>query len=130
MSNKNIINSIHAPQAIGPYSQAVRVGTMLFVSGQIPLDPKTGQLIGQGIEEQTRCCLRNLHEILKASGLGMKDVVKTSVFLKNLNDFEIMNKVYSSEFMKDYPARVCLEVARLPRDVLVEIDAIAVFSKE
>jgi 2-iminobutanoate/2-iminopropanoate deaminase len=129
MPKKKIINSINAPRAVGPYSQAVKAGNMLFVSGQLPLDPGTGQLIGHGIEEQTRCCLKNISEILKESGLGMANVVKTSVFLKNLNDFEIMNTVYGSEFMTDFPARVCVEVARLPRDVLVEIDAIAVFSK-
>jgi 2-iminobutanoate/2-iminopropanoate deaminase len=127
MSEKKIINSINAPAAVGPYSQAVKVGTMVFVSGQLPLDARNGRLAGDNIEEQTQCCLRNLNEILKASGLSMKNVVKTSVYLKNLSDYEIMNKIYSSHFIEDFPARICLEVARLPRDVLVEIEAIAVY---
>ena len=92
------------------------------------MDPETNQLVGNGIEEQTQSCLNNLNEMLKASGLSMQYVVKATVFLKYFDDFEAMNEVYRSIFVKDFPARVCVEVARLPRNVLVEIEAISVYS--
>ena len=125
MPNKEIISCSEAPAAVGPYSHAVKAGGMVFVSGQLPLDPATGRLVGADIEDQTHCCLKNVSEILKACGLSMDDVVKVSVFLKDLNDFESMNRVYDSHFRRDFPARVCVEVARLPLDVRIEIEAIA-----
>ncbi len=115
----------NAPQAIGPYSQAIKAGGMVFVSGQIPIDPENGSLVGSGIAEQTERVLRNLAAILAAAGSGMGKVVKTTVFLKNMADFASMNEVYAKAFPAPPPARATVEVARLPKDVLVEIDVIA-----
>lgn len=119
------ISTEHAPGAIGPYSQAIKTSTLLFCSGQIPLDPKTGQIVPGGVQEQTHQCMRNLKAILDASKRGFGDVVKTTIFLKDLGDFAAVNEVYGSYFKAPFPARACVEVARLPRDVLVEIEAIA-----
>lgn len=122
---KSIISTDKAPGAIGPYSQCVRTGNMLFVSGQLPLNPETGEF-PVGIEEQTRQSLKNASAILAAAGSSMEQVVKTTVFLKDMNDFAAMNAVYSSFFTQgNYPARSAVEVARLPRDVMVEIELIA-----
>ncbi len=115
----------NAPQAIGPYSQAIKAGGMVFVSGQIPIDPADGNLAGAGIGEQTERVLRNLAAILAAAGSGMDKVVKTTVFLKSMGDFAAMNEVYAKAFPAPPPARATVEVARLPKDVLVEIDVIA-----
>ncbi len=124
---KEIICSEQAPKAIGPYSQAVRVNGMLFMSGQIPLDPGTMQLVEGTIQMQTERVLENLKAVLAAAGLTLENVVKTSVFLKNLSEFPQMNEVYARYFPANPPARSTVEVAKLPRDVSVEIDAIAVY---
>ncbi|MBQ0086979.1 MAG: RidA family protein [Bacteroidales bacterium] len=122
---KKIIASPNAPAAIGPYSQAVEAGGTLYVSGQLPVNPKTGE-IPEGIEAQTRQSLTNVTAILKEAGLGPNNVVKTCVLLQHIGDFAAMNAVYAEFFPEDKPARVCYEVAALPKGALVEIDAIAV----
>lgn len=114
-----------APQAIGPYSQAIRAGDLLFVSGQIPLDPATGTLVGGDISVQTRRVLDNLAAILTAAGASFADVVKTNVYLLDMDDFAAMNAVYATYVTSPPPARATVQVARLPRDVRVEIDVIA-----
>jgi 2-iminobutanoate/2-iminopropanoate deaminase len=122
---KQIIKTKSAPQAIGPYSQAVHAGGFIFASGQIPLDPQTGEFVAGGVAEQTEQVLRNLVAVLEAAGTGLDRVVKTTVFLADMNDFAAMNEVYGRYFSKDAPARSTVEAARLPRDARVEIDAIA-----
>jgi len=112
-----------APGAIGPYSQAIDIGSLVFTSGQIPIDPETGN-IPEGIEAQTKQSLSNVKAILEEAGLSMNHVIKTTVFLKDMNDFGEMNKIYES-FFTEYPARSAVEVARLPKDALVEIEVIA-----
>lgn len=121
---KKQIVSAHAPSAIGPYSQAIALGNMIFVSGQLPLDPTTGHL-ETGIIDQTRRSLKNIKAILEQENCGMEDIVKTTVFLSDLNDFSAMNEVYSEFFSAPYPARAAVQVAKLPKDALVEIEAIA-----
>jgi len=123
---KTIIASEKAPKAVGPYSQAVRVGNLIFLSGQIPLDPLSGHLVEGGIQQQTERVLENIRAVLEAAGLAFENVVKTTVYLKSLTEFVPMNEVYARYFPSDSPARSTVEVARLPRDVSVEIDAIAV----
>lgn len=118
------VSTPQAPAAIGPYAQAVRCGNLLFTSGQIPLTP-SGALVAGGIEEQTRQVLNNLEAVLAAAGATFRDVVKTTVFLKDMNDFAAFNEVYASVFGDHKPARSTVQVARLPRDVLVEIELIA-----
>lgn len=115
----------NAGKTIGPYSPAVAVGDYIFVSGQIPTDPHTGSIVSNDIEEQTRQVLENLQSILAAAGSGMEKVVKTTVFIKDMYDFPKLNTIYAQYFREPYPARSCVEVARLPKDVLVEIEAIA-----
>ncbi len=124
---KTVISSDRAPQAIGPYSQAIKANGFLFVSGQIPLDPTTGQIVYGGIESQTYQVIANLRAILEKEGLTFANVVKTTVFLKDMEDFTVMNKVYAQTFADEPPARACVQVARLPRDVSVEIELIAVY---
>jgi 2-iminobutanoate/2-iminopropanoate deaminase len=125
--SKHVISTPNAPEAIGPYSQGIRAGNMVFLAGQIAIDPKTKKLMNEaGIEEQTRLVLDNLRAVLEADGLTMDHVVSTSVFLKDLNEFGKMNEVYATYFKTAPPARATVEVARLPRDVKVEIAAIAV----
>lgn len=124
--NKKIINTENAPAAIGPYSQAVEVGNMVFTSGQIPIDKDTKMIVGESIEEQTQAALNNLSEVLKAAGTDFCGVVKTTVFLTNMRDFAAMNKVYAGFFCEESPARSCVEVANLPMGVNVEIEAIAI----
>jgi 2-iminobutanoate/2-iminopropanoate deaminase len=125
--NKTVISTSDAPSAIGPYSQAIRVGDLLFVSGQIPIDPATGKLIDQtDIKAQTHRVLENLTAILRAAGASIDNVVRTTVFLRNMSDFADMNSVYAEYFRTAPPARSTVEAARLPRDVSVEIDCIAV----
>ena len=124
---KTVVSSDRAPQAIGPYSQAIKANGFLFVSGQIPLDPITGQIVYGGIEGQTYQVLTNLQAILEKEGLSFADVVKTTVFLKDMDDFAVMNKIYSQHFTDAPPARACVQVAKLPRDVSVEIELIAVY---
>jgi len=125
---KEIICTEAAPKAIGPYSQAVRVGNFVFLSGQIPNDPATGQVLEGTIEKQTERVLENMKAVLQAAGLTFENVVKTTVFLRNLNDFTYMNEVYARYFSKNPPARSTIQAARLPREVDIEIDAIAVVS--
>jgi 2-iminobutanoate/2-iminopropanoate deaminase len=122
---KEVISSPDAPKAIGPYSQAIRQGGVLYLAGQIPIDPKTNQLNTGTIEEQTRLVLDNLKAVLAAAGMTMDDVVSTSVFMKDLNEFQKMNAVYGEYFKDKPPARATVQVARLPRDVAIEISAIA-----
>jgi len=123
---KDIIATDRAPRAIGPYSQAVRAGNLVFASGQIPIDPATGEFVAGGIAEQTEQVLRNLTAVFSAAGLGLSQVVKTTVFLANMDDFTAMNEVYGRFFGAEPPARATVEAARLPRDARVEIEAIAV----
>ena len=123
---KNIIATDRAPRAIGPYSQAVRAGDLVFASGQIPIDPATGEFVAGGIAEQTEQVLRNLTAVFEAAGVGMNQVVKTTVFLANMDDFTAMNEVYGRFFGAEPPARATVQAARLPRDARVEIEAIAV----
>lgn len=122
---KKVIYSEQAPKAIGPYSQAIKANGFLFVSGQLPVDSSTGKIVAGGIEEQTRKSLENLKAILASAGSSFSDVVKTTVFLKDMNNFAAMNTVYATCFLQECPARACVEVARLPKDALVEIELIA-----
>ncbi|MDR0356800.1 MAG: RidA family protein [Clostridiales Family XIII bacterium] len=124
---RSVIATKNAPAAIGPYAQANRVGDLIFTSGQIPLDPATGDIVGDTIEAQTRQVLKNLRAVIGEENGGLDRVVKTTVFLRDMNDFAKMNEVYSSFFTgsKNLPSRTTAEVARLPKDVFVEIEAIA-----
>lgn len=123
---KQTIATDRAPRAIGPYSQAVRAGNLVFASGQIPIDPATGEFVAGGIAEQTEQVLRNLSAVLEAANSGLNQIVKTTVFLADMNDFTAMNEVYGRFFGEDPPARATVQAARLPRDAKVEIEAIAV----
>lgn len=121
----NALNSTNAPAALGPYSQALVQGDMVFCSGQIPLDPATGEM-AQGIENQTRQVLKNLTAVLAENGMTLANVIKTTVFLADLNDFAAMNEVYAQHFTQPFPARSCVQVAAIPKGSLVEIECIAV----
>ena len=121
---KKVISTEQAPAAVGPYSQAVRAGDLLFVSGQLGIDPGTGKLVDGGVEKQTEQALRNVASIIEAAGADMGSVVKATVFLQNMSDFAVMNGVYSSFFENEPPARAAFEVAQLPLGGLVEIEAI------
>lgn len=123
---KTIISTPKAPAAIGPYSQAVLVNGMLFTSGVIPIDPETNTLVEGDVTVQARQAIGNLKNLIEASGLSMDKVVKTTVFIKDMNDFGKINDIYKDFFTSDFPARSCVEVARLPKDVLIEIEAIAI----
>ena len=123
---KEIVATERAPRAIGPYSQAMRSGNFLFASGQIPIDPATGEFVAGGITEQTEQVMRNVSAILEAAGAGLEQVVKTTVFLADMDDFTAMNEVYGRFFGEDPPARATVQAARLPRDARVEIEAIAI----
>ena len=125
---RQAISSAGAPKAIGPYSQAIRAGQLLFLSGQVPLDPATDQLVGGDIAAQTRRVMENLGAVLSAAGLSFADVVRTTIFLADINDFAAVNEVYGSYFGAPAPARATVQVARLPKDARVEIDAVASFS--
>lgn len=124
---KTIVSTDKAPKAIGPYSQAVKANGFLFVSGQIALDPFTGQVVYGGVGMQTRQVLSNLKAILEKEGLSFANVVKTTVFLQDMNDFAEVNKIYAEQFAVEPPARACVEVSRLPRDVSVEIEVVAAY---
>ena len=126
---KRIISTEHAPAAVGPYSQAVRVGKMLYTAGQIPMDPSTGQLVEGDIAAQTEQVVSNLRAVLEAAGTSLKNVVKTTVFLKDMADFGSMNTVYGHYFGKNSPARSTVEVAALPLGAQIEIEAIAIVKK-
>lgn len=121
---KKIISTTNAPGAVGPYSQAVKVGNLVFTSGQIPLDPATGELVGGDVKKAAERSLENVKAILEAAGTSLDKVVKTTVFVKNMSDFAAVNEVYAKYFDKDMPARSCVEV-KLPKDALVEIEVIA-----
>lgn len=121
---KEIINTKKAPGAVGPYSQAVKVGNFLFTSGQIPLVPETGELISGDIKKAAERCLENIKAILEEAGTCLENVIKTTVYVKNVSDFTDVNEVYARYFQKDMPARSCVEV-KLPKDALVEIEVIA-----
>lgn len=122
---KTIISTPKTPAAIGPYSQAVLVNGMLFTSGVIPIDPETNTLVEGDVTVQARQAIGNLKNLIEASGSSMDKVVKTTVFIKDMNDFGKINDIYKDFFTSDFPARSCVEVARLPKDVLIEIEAIA-----
>ena len=121
-----VIHTDNAPAAIGPYSQAIKAGNLLFVSGQVPFVPATGEIVEGDVKAQTAQSLKNLQAILKESGADFSNVVKTTVFIKDMNEFAQVNEVYAEYFGDNKPARACVEVARLPRDVKVEIELIAV----
>ena len=123
---KEIISTTNAPGAIGPYSQAIKAGGMVFCSGQIPIDPATGEFVSDVVSEQTEQVLKNLSEVLKAAGASLDGVVKTTVFLADMNDFAEMNEVYGRFFSDNKPARATVQAARLPRDAKVEIECIAI----
>lgn len=123
---REVITTENAPKAIGPYSQAIRANGFIFLSGQIPLNPATQQVVDGGVTEQTEQVLRNLEAVLKAAGSGLDKVVRCGVFLKDMNDFAAMNEIYGKFFKSNPPARSAVEAARLPRNVLVEIDIIAI----
>lgn len=123
--NKEIVSTAGAPAAIGPYSQAVKAGNLLFLSGQIPLDPKTGEIVGETAAEQCRQVLTNIRAILEASSVSFEDVVKTTIFLTDLQWFQSVNEVYSEFFPAESPARSTVQVSGLPKGVQVEIEAVA-----
>ncbi|WP_121013928.1 RidA family protein [Helicobacter pylori] len=123
---KEVIHSTLAPKAIGPYSQAIATNDLVFVSGQLGIDASTGEFKGADIHSQTTQSMENIKAILKEAGLGMDSVVKTTILLKSLDDFAVVNEIYGSYFKEPYPARATFQVARLPKDALVEIEAIAI----
>jgi 2-iminobutanoate/2-iminopropanoate deaminase len=125
MTARTIVQTSAAPPAIGPYSQAIVAGDLIFCSGQIPLDPATGEIVEGGIEEQTHRVLKNLRAVLESAGSGLEHVLKTTVFLKRMDDFAAMNAVYATYFPDAPPARSTVEASRLPRNVLIEIECIA-----
>ena len=126
MPAKKIISTDTAPKAVGPYSQAIEAGRFIFVSGQLPLHPQSGEIVGNDITAQTRQSIENIRAVLAAAGVSLADVVKTTVFLQNMGDFARMNEVYQQYFGDSAPARSTVEVAKLPRNALVEIESIAV----
>lgn len=126
MTTKKIINTDQAPAAIGPYSQANQIGNLLYTSGQIPLDPVSMEVVEGGISEQAEQVMKNLVAVLEAANTSTPHVVKTTCFLSDMNNFVAFNEVYAKYFSENAPARSCVEVARLPKDVLVEVEAIAV----
>ncbi|MFZ5969523.1 MAG: RidA family protein [Bacillota bacterium] len=123
---KKTIQTNQAPAAIGPYSQAVVVGNLVFTSGQLPANPQTGELVTGNVQDEAKQCLENVKAILEAAGTSMDNVVKCTVFIKDMNQFGLINEVYAQYFPNEKPARSCVEVARLPKDVSVEIEAVAV----
>ncbi len=123
---KEVIHSTLAPKAIGPYSQAIATNDLIFVSGQLGIDASTGEFKGTDIHSQTTQSMENIKAILKEAGLGMDSVVKTTILLKSLDDFSVVNGIYGSYFKEPYPARATFQVAKLPKDALVEIEAIAI----
>lgn len=119
------INTPNAPTAIGPYCQAMQTGNLIYLSGQLPLDPVTMEIVPGGVVEQTHQMFKNVKNILQAAGVSLENVVKTTVFVKDMNDFATVNQVYASYFGNHKPARICVQVARLPKDALVEMEVIA-----
>jgi 2-iminobutanoate/2-iminopropanoate deaminase len=130
MTKKRVIQTEKGPKAIGPYSQAIQAGDLLFLSGQIPIDPKTGELIMGDIRKQTQQVLENIKGILESQRIGMEDVVKVTIFLKDMGNFSQVNEVYATYFPSSPPARSTVEVAKLPRDVDIEIEATALMNIE
>lgn len=124
-AERTVVAPEKAPKAVGPYSQGITVGETVFTSGQLPLHPDTNTM-PEGIEAQTRQSLDNIKAVVEAAGSNMGKVVKVTIFLKDLNDFAVVNEIYATYFTKDYPARSCVQVARIPRDALIEIEAVAV----
>ena len=122
--DKKIISTANAPQAIGPYSQAISANGFIYVSGQIPFTPD-GKIVAADIKSQTAQSLKNLSEILKEAGSSLEKVIKVNIYLKDMNDFSVINDVYAGYFTSNYPARAAVEVARLPKDVLIEIECVA-----
>ena len=127
---KRAIETADAPRAIGPYSQAIVANGFVYTAGQVGTDPKTGNLVEGGIVEQTEQALKNIEAVLKASGIGLNDVVKTTVFLADMNDFAKMNEIYAKRFKQPFPARSTVQVSRLPRDAKIEIETVAVVSNK
>ena len=127
-ANRSIVNTADAPKAIGPYSQAVKAGTLVFVSGQIALDPATGTLLDADIRTETRQAMNNLKSILVAAGSSLENVVKATLFIRNMDQFAMINEVYGEFFPADPPARACVEVSRLPKDAHVEVEAVALLN--
>lgn len=125
--NKEVINTKKAPAALGPYSQAIKLDNLLFTSGQIPIVPETGEIVAGDVESQTRQVLENIRAVLEEAGTNLEQVVKTTVFIKNMDDFGKINEVYAEFFKDNPPARSTVEVARLPKDAQVEIEVIAAF---
>ena len=125
IERKKIVSTEKAPKAIGPYSQAVKAGNMVFCSGQIPIDPVTGEFVSNDVAEQTEQVLKNLSAVLEAAGSSLNNVIKTTVFLADMNDFAAMNEIYARFFSENKPARATVQAARLPRDARVEIECIA-----
>ena len=123
---KKVIQTEKAPKAIGPYSQAIQAGSFLFISGQVPIDPSTGEAVGGDIRQQARQVLENIKHILGSQGMTMQQVVKTTIFLKDMGNFSSVNEVYATYFPNEPPARSTIEVAKLPRNVDIEIEAIAI----
>lgn len=126
---KQIVNTEQAPKAIGPYSQAIKANEFLFISGQLPADKDSGNIVDGGIEAQTQQSLENIKAILAAAGSSFDHVVKTTVYLKDMNDFAAMNGVYAAYFTQQCPARACVQVARLPKDAMVEVEVIAILGE-
>ena len=127
-THRSIVKTADAPKAIGPYSQAVKTDTLVFVSGQLALDPATGNLVDSDIRKETRQAMNNLKNILTAAGSCLENVVKVTLFIKNMDDFAMINEVYGEFFPADPPARACVEVARLPRDAHFEVEAVALLN--
>ncbi|KYH34498.1 2-iminobutanoate/2-iminopropanoate deaminase [Clostridium tepidiprofundi DSM 19306] len=123
---KQIIKTGNAPAAIGPYSQGVKIGNLVYTSGQLPIDPSTGELVNDDVKKAAEASLNNVKAILEEAGTSLDKVIKTLVFVKDMNDFAAINEVYSKFFTENYPARSCVQVAKLPKDALVEIEAIAI----
>ena len=123
--NKNVVKTDKAPQAIGPYSQAIEVNGMVYTSGVVPIDPATGSVVEGDIKVQATRVFDSMKALLEAAGSSCEDVVKTTVFIKDMNDFAALNEIYATYFTVIFPARYCVEVARLPKDVLIEMEAIA-----
>ncbi len=127
-NEKVVIRTDKAPKAIGPYSQAIKVGNQLYLAGQIAIDPESSQFVEGGIEEQTHQVLKNIQAVLSEAGYNFKDVVQTQIFLLDMNDYATINKIYASYFKEDFPARAVVQVERLPKDALIEIMMVAVKS--
>jgi 2-iminobutanoate/2-iminopropanoate deaminase len=126
---KEIFLNPEAPKAIGPYSPALKIGNLVFASGQLPVDPSTEEIVAGGIEAQARMSLDNLKAVLKPYGIGLDNVVKVTIFLTDMNNFSEVNEIYSQYFTDNFPTRSCIEVSRLPKDVQIEIEAIAYYDR-